>query len=103
MNETKVIWHPYPETSPKKEGFYLLTIEIPFLGMFIEPVERELQFAYWDGKGFFARIKDGERITAWTFQPEPYKPEVKKWKIELTSPISTLMMIKHTQNVKGAI
>lgn len=41
-------------------------------GKFIEPIDRELRFAYWDGKGFFAMIKDGERITAWTFQPKPY-------------------------------
>lgn len=69
---TLVDWQPFPKTVPKKEGFYLLTIERPFCGKFIEPIDRELRFAYWDGKGFFAMIKDGERITAWTFQPKPY-------------------------------
>lgn len=86
MIETKVVWHPYPETSPKKEGFYLLTIERAFLGMFIEPIDKELRFAYWNGKSFFAMIEDGERITAWTFQPKPYQPEEKKWTFKSNSP-----------------
>lgn len=78
MSENKVKWHPYPDDKPKIEGFYLVTVEFPFIGEYKEPVSREIRVGYWALGRFFARLGDADcRITAWAEAPEPYIPEMK--------------------------
>lgn len=75
---THVDWHPYPETKPKKEDHYLLTVEYPFLSEYKEPIDREIRIGYWACGRFFTNLHDVyHRVTAWAELPEPYRQEAK--------------------------
>nr|DAP38497.1 MAG TPA: hypothetical protein [Caudoviricetes sp.] len=74
---THVDWHPLPEDPPKKERTYLLTIEVPCFPDLKEHClfYKELRIGFWACGRFFAKLEDGERVTAWAFPPKPYKSE----------------------------
>lgn len=64
MSETKMVWHPYPETSPDKDGEYLVTYDD----------ERVCFDNYEDGYFEVAFYLECD-VLAWMEIPEPYKPE----------------------------
>jgi hypothetical protein len=92
---THVDWHPYPETHPTENGWFLVTyknfalnpdwsgderdFEPKFSDNFtLEVMEREFFIDEKTGDFAFDYDKlDGNEVIAWGEMPEPYRPEVK--------------------------
>lgn len=62
---TQVDWHPYPETKPRRLGYYLVTAEGE-----TSPVVVEMQWTHQRKFGIAT-----EHVIAWAELPEPYDPD----------------------------
>ena len=61
MSKNRVIWHPYPEEKPPKDGLYLIT----------------LKFGNKIGvsMGYVTKDFNSDNLIAWAEKPEPYNPK----------------------------
>lgn len=90
MNKQTILWNPYPETHPLKDGFYLVTIkkydlnpdfegegicgDPKYLETFsLEVMEMafEVKYEYNGDCGFYCDY--GTEVIAWSEMPPPYK------------------------------
>lgn len=64
MSETKIVWHPYPEEKPPKDGLYLITLKFGNT--------KDVSM------GYLTKDIYSNTLTAWAEIPEPYNPEEDK-------------------------
>ena len=72
MNETKIVWHPYPKEKPKKRGRYFVT--------WITPIGRQIWVTVlkFDSKNKKFELEDStHQVIAWSELPLPYRQEAK--------------------------
>lgn len=73
-------WHPYPQTKPPAEGWYLVTMEGETSGR----INVRSRFFDYDLQCFYYDNAGDRRVQAWAQLPEPfvgrnpYRPQPKK-------------------------
>ncbi len=65
MNETKIVWHPYPETKPTKKDRYLINLDDGNGHQYIT-IATFYKDTFWES-GAIDHI-----VSAWAKLPEPY-------------------------------
>ena len=61
MSETKIVWHPYPQEKPPKDGLYLITLKFGNT--------KDVSI------GYLTKDINSNNLIAWAEKPEPYKED----------------------------
>lgn len=72
MNETKTIWHPFPQEKPRfKYKTYLVTMKVSSSNPNDKRFYAQVTTMRWNAHHWQGIDSD---VVAWAYMPDPYKP-----------------------------